>query len=69
MANGWALLGIVLIAYAAFVVWIALKKPPKLWDMAKIQLFRKWLGEKGTMIMFFFIAAVCVGIGIWLLVR
>ena len=69
MVNWLALLGIALVAYAAFVIYVALKKPPKIWDMAKIRLFRKALGEKGTVIMFWVFAAISLGFGIWLLVR
>ena len=67
--NGWALLGIVLILYAAFVVFAAVKRPPAIWDMAKIKLFRKLLGDKGTVVMFFVFGAVALGFGVWLLVR
>lgn len=62
-----ALLGLVLIVYAAVVVWIAVKKPEKIWNMAKIRIFRKVLGEKGTVIFFWVFAAISLGIGIWLL--
>lgn len=65
--DGWALLGLVLIAYAAFVVYLNIKKPEKIWDMAKIRMFRKLLGEKGTVIFFYIFAAVALGFGIWLL--
>lgn len=67
--NVWALLGIFLLAYAAFVFYVALKKPPKVWDMAKIQLFRKTLGEKGTVIFFIVFGVIAAGFGIWLLIR
>lgn len=66
--NWLALLGLLLIIYAAVVVWIAAKKPEKLWDMAKIRAFRKVLGDKGTVIFFYIFAAVSLGFGIWLLV-
>ncbi len=64
---GWPLLGLVLIAYAAFVVYLNVKKPEKIWDMAKIRMFRKVLGEKGTVIMFYVFAAIALGFGVWLL--
>lgn len=67
--NGLALLGLLLVLYAALVVFLALKKPASIWEMGKIKLFRKALGEKGTTIMFFVFAAVALGFGIWLLVR
>jgi hypothetical protein len=67
--NGWALLGLILILYSGAVVFITLKKPENIWDMAKIKLFRKVLGEKGTVIFFYIFAAIAAGIGIWLLVK
>jgi hypothetical protein len=67
--NGLALLGIILIAYAALVVFIAVRKPRSIWEMSKIKWFRDRMGEKGTVIFFYFWAAVALGFGIWLLVR
>ena len=67
--NGLALLGLFLVFYAVVVVFIALKKPQKMWDMAKIRAFRNKLGENGTVIFFFIWAAIALGFGIWLLVR
>lgn len=65
--NGWPLLGIILIAYAVFVAWVAWKKPKAVWEMAKIRLFRKWIGERGTVILFYGIGLVALGFGIWLM--
>lgn len=65
--NGWGILGLLMIAYAIGVVALALKKPEKIWDMAKIKLFRKLLGETGTVIFFLIFAAVAAGVGIWFL--
>lgn len=65
--NGWGLLGLILVLYAAVVVYITAKKPPKIWDMVKIRTFRKVLGEKGTVIFFYIFAAISLGVGIWLL--
>ncbi len=65
--NGIGLLGIILVLYAAALVGIALKKPEGIWNMAKIRLFRKVLGEKGTIIFFYAFAVISLGVGIWLL--
>lgn len=65
--DGYALLGLLAILYAIAVVYIAAKKPPKLWEMAKIRMFRKVLGEKGTVIFFYVFALLAVVLGIWLL--
>lgn len=67
--NGWALLGIILILYAAVLVYFAVKKPEAIWNMAKIKLFRKVLGEQGTVIFFYVFAVLCAGVGFWLLLR
>lgn len=65
--DGLALLGILLIVYSAAVAYITFKKPEGIWNMSKIKLFRRFLGEKGTVIFFFLIAASALGIGIWLM--
>jgi hypothetical protein len=67
--NGLALLGLFLILYAILVVVLAIKKPKSIWEMGKIKFFIKLLGDKGTVIMFYVIAAVALGFGIWLLVK
>jgi hypothetical protein len=67
--NGLALLGIVLIIYAAFVIFITIKKPEGIWNMAKIRMFRKLLGEQGTVIFFYVFAIVAAVAGVWLLLR
>ena len=67
--NGLALLGILLIVYSAAVVYITFKKPESIWNMAKIKMFIKLLGEKGTEIVFYVFAVAALAIGIWLLVR
>ncbi|MCD6436543.1 MAG: hypothetical protein J7L15_09235 [Clostridiales bacterium] len=65
--NGMALLGILAIVYALVVVYIAAKKPDKIWNIAKIRMFKKVLGEKGTVIFFYILALVIAVLGIWLL--
>ncbi len=64
--NWYPLLGLLALAYAGLVIWIAVKKPPALWDMVKIRAFRKVLGDQGTVIFFYVWAALFVGVGIWL---
>lgn len=63
------LLGILAILYAVMVVVIAAKKPKKIWDMKKIEIFRKILGEKGTVIFFYIWSVVFAVLGIWLLMK
>ena len=61
--------GIVAIVYAAAVVVIAVMKPEAIWNMKKIELFKKFLGEKGTEIFFYIWAGLVLILGVWLLAR
>ncbi len=54
------LVALLLFAYAAFVVYITVKKPEKIWEMGKIRAFRKVLGENGTVIFFYIWALIAV---------
>lgn len=67
--DGLALLGLILIVYAGAVIFITVKKPDQIWNMAKIKLFRKMLGEKGTEIFFYLFALAAAGFGVWLLLQ
>lgn len=67
--GGMALLGIFLLIYSGVVVWITVKQPAFIWEMKKIQLFIKYLGEQGTVIFFYIWALAAAVIGIWLLIR
>ena len=60
--------GIISILYAVFVVVIAVMKPEKIWNMKKIEMFKKVLGDKGTEIFFYIWALGFLFLGIWLLV-
>ncbi|QSX08845.1 hypothetical protein J0B03_01805 [Alkalibacter rhizosphaerae] len=66
--KGWALLGLILIVYGIAVIGITVKKPKSIWDMAKIRMFRKVLGEQGTVVFFYIFAAVAIGVGAWLMI-
>ncbi|HMM69123.1 hypothetical protein [Gudongella oleilytica] len=67
--DGMALLGVFLVLYAGAVVSIAAMKPEGIWNMAKIRMFRKALGESGTVIFFYILAVLCLAVGVWLLLR
>ena len=67
--DGLALLGLILIAYAGAVIFITVKKPEQIWNMAKIKLFRKMLGDRGTEIFFYLFALAAAGFGVWLLLQ
>ena len=61
--------GILAIAYAAAVVVIAVLRPKMIWDMKKIEFFRKHLGDKGTEIFFYIWAGIFLILGVWLSAR
>ena len=62
--NIFPLLALLCFAYVGLVVWIAVKKPDKLWNMGKVKAFRKVLGDRGTEIFFYVVAVIFVGVGI-----
>lgn len=62
----WAILAIL---YAAAVVVIAVVKPPQIWRMKKIELFKKFLGDTGTEIFFYIWALIFLVLGVWLFTR
>ena len=64
--DGYALLGILCFIYAIALFFMALKKPEKIWQMAKIRMFVKVMGEKGTVIFFYVFAGLMIALGIWL---
>ncbi|SHJ50706.1 hypothetical protein SAMN02745751_02722 [Dethiosulfatibacter aminovorans DSM 17477] len=61
--------GILAVVYALAVVLIAVMKPEKIWNMKKIELFKKFLGDKGTEIFFYIWALGFLVLGIWLLTK
>lgn len=65
--NYLALLGILALVYAGVVFYIAVKKPKAIWNMKKIEIFKKLLGEKGTVIFFYIWSIGFIVLGIWLL--
>lgn len=66
---GLVVLGIFLIVYGLFCLVIGLLKAPKaIWNMAKIEAFKKILGELGTQIFIAIWGAAALAGGIVLLV-
>ncbi len=61
------LLGLILIIYALIVAYSAYAKPAIVWNNFKVEAFKKTLGEKGTVILFYVIGAIALYIGIRLL--
>ncbi|HZH93362.1 MAG TPA: hypothetical protein VFD79_04605 [Tissierellaceae bacterium] len=64
-----SLWGVLAVVYSAAVVVITVVKPEKIWNMKKIELFKKVLGEKGTEIFFYIWALIFLVLGIWLITR
>jgi hypothetical protein len=60
--------GILALVYAVAVVVIAVMKPEKIWNMKKIELFKRFLGDRGTEIFFYIWAVGFLFLGIWLLI-
>ncbi len=60
----WAILAFL---YAAAVIVIAVLKPEKIWNMKKIEFFKKHMGDKGTEIFFYVWALLFVVLGVYLL--
>ncbi|MBN2049751.1 MAG: hypothetical protein JW760_04850 [Spirochaetales bacterium] len=67
---GMIILGIVMVLYMVFVLYLAItKKPAAIWNMGKIQGFVKILGETGSRIFFIIFGLAVGGFGIYFLVR
>lgn len=62
-------LGILALVYAVAVVVIAVLKPEKIWNLKKIEMFKKVLGDRGTEIFFYIWALLFLVLGIWLLTK
>lgn len=68
--DGWTILAIVLLLYGALCLALAfLKAPAVLWNLDKIDGFKKLLGELGTRLFLGVWGAAAVVLGVWLLVR
>ncbi|MDY0236899.1 MAG: hypothetical protein RBR71_12805 [Gudongella sp.] len=61
--------GILAVIYAVAVVVIAVVKPESIWNMKKIEMFKKVLGDKGTEIFFYIWALIFLFLGIWLFTK
>ncbi len=66
---GMTIVIILLLAYGAFCVAVGLFKIPAIWDMGKIQGFRKYLGDVGTQIFLIVWGLASLALGIFFLVR
>lgn len=64
--NYFPLLGVLVLCYSAFVIYLTVKKPDNIWKIKKIQAFEKALGKKGIEIFFYIWALLFIALGIWL---
>lgn len=67
--NWLALLGVLVVAYSLFALYVAFAKPQKIWDMKKVQTFKRVLGEVGTTIIFTVFGVMLLGLGIWIIIK
>ena len=67
--NWLALLGVLAAGYGVFALYVAWKRPEKIWDMGKVKAFRKSLGENGTSILFTCTAIALLVLGIYLIIK
>ncbi|MBU1020786.1 MAG: hypothetical protein KJ847_06175 [Firmicutes bacterium] len=56
-------LGIILIVYGIFCMYIAFLKPPFIWNLGKLKIMRKMMGEKGLLIFLIIWGAAAIIIG------
>ena len=57
------ILGIVLIIYGILCMYIALVKPPFIWNLGKLKVMRKMMGDKGQLIFLLLWGVVAIVIG------
>ncbi len=67
--NWNPLLALLAFAYTGLVFWVTLKKPEKIWNMGKVQMFVKILGERGTEIFFIIFGILFAILGVWLITQ
>ena len=68
--DGMTILAIVVLLYGALCLALALfKAPAVIWNMGKIEGFKKLFGEVGTQVFLGAWGAAGVVLGVWLLLR
>jgi len=60
-------IGLLLIFYALFILYVSVKRPELVWDTYKIKYFRRIFGEKGASVFLFICFVIIAIIGIVLL--
>ncbi len=63
---GLLVLGIFLLLYGGLCLVVALAKFPAIWNISKIQMFIRFLGEIGTQLFIGVWGLIAFGFGIWL---
>ena len=68
--DGMTILAIVLLFYGSLCLALALfKGPAAIWNMGKIEGFKKLLGEVGTQVFLGVWGVAGIALGVWLLLR
>ncbi len=67
--NWYPLLALLAFAYTGLVFWVTIKKPEKIWNISKVQMFVKLLGERGTEVFFYIFGGLFAVLGVWLLMQ
>lgn len=62
-------LGIFLVVYGVFCIIVGITKLPAIWNMGKIQIFVKFLGDLGTRIFILVWGLIATGFGIYFLMK
>ncbi len=65
--DGLTILAVFLILWGSATLLVALLKPPRLWQMGKIQGFVQVLSETGAVILFVVVAVAAIVGGVLLL--
>jgi hypothetical protein len=65
--NLYPLLALLCFAYLGLCLWIAVKKPDAIWNMGKLEVMKKLMGEKGTQIFIIIFGVIIGGVGVWLM--
>ena len=61
------ILAILLILWGLATMAVAIFKPKKLWQNAKIQGFVQLITETGSVVFFIIVGLIAIGFGLWIL--
>jgi hypothetical protein len=67
--SGLDILGLVLLVYGAFVLYLVFSKPTKLWELVTKQAILRSMNARGRTIFIWIWGAIAAGLGIFFLLR